>query len=173
VRYGATPDDWFHFDTILDLTADLLPVVSDPRVDISPLSKMKSTGKTPSIVNRQGHAAGLKDWTQRTSTPEDIARWSDDPRLGICVQTRRVRALDIDVEDEEIAEAIAVRWAELIEDESGPALGLRYRENSGKRLLAFIVEGELSKRHFKTEGGLVEFLATGQQFVAVGTHPSG
>ena len=173
MRYGATPDDWFHFDTILDLTADLLPVVSDPRVDISPLSKMKSTGKTPSIVNRQGHAAGLKDWTQRTSTPEDIARWSDDPRLGICVQTRRVRALDIDVEDEEIAEAIAVRWAELIEDESGPALGLRYRENSGKRLLAFIVEGELSKRHFKTEGGLVEFLATGQQFVAVGTHPSG
>lgn len=171
--YGATPDDWFHFDTILDLTDDLLPVVSDPTVQISPQSKMKATGKTPSIINRQGFAAGLKDWTQRRSDAEDVLGWAKDDRLGICVQTRRVRALDIDVEDEVLADEIAVRFAELLEDEGGPPLALRYRKNSGKRLLAFVVEGELSKRHFKVDGGLVEFLAGGQQFVAVGTHPSG
>jgi hypothetical protein len=32
--------------------------------------------------------------------------------------------------------------------------------------------GELHKRKFKCEHGIVEFLATGQQFIAVGTHPS-
>lgn len=28
-RYGASPEDWLHFDIILGLTADLLPVVSN------------------------------------------------------------------------------------------------------------------------------------------------
>jgi hypothetical protein len=55
----------------------------------------------------------------------------------------------------------------------GIELPARRRANSGKCLLAFRLVGEFGKRHFKTATGLVEFLATGQQFVAVGTHPSG
>jgi hypothetical protein len=47
------------------------------------------------------------------------------------------------------------------------------RANSGKRLMAFIVEGDLTKRRMVVEGGIIELLANGQQFVASGTHPSG
>lgn len=45
--------------------------------------------------------------------------------------------------------------------------------NSSKFLLAFRLEGEFTKRRFKTQHGIVEFLAAGQQFIACGTHPSG
>ena len=51
-RYGATPDDWLHLDLALGLTADLLPVVSNPGAIISENSTLKAIGKTPSRYNR-------------------------------------------------------------------------------------------------------------------------
>ena len=53
-------------------------------------------------------------------------------------------------------------------------LPVRMRANSGKLLIPFRYDGELFKRKFTCHmGGIVEMLATGQQFVAYGTHPSG
>lgn len=156
---------WAHFDLNLGLTADLLPVVSDPDVAISPNSKMKSKGKTPSIVNGGGMAAGLPSWTAKTTRPAEVDRWAADPRLGMCIQTRRVRAIDIDISDPVLADAVEQH----LENHLG-VLPCRVRGNSGKRLLAFIVEGEHFKRAWKGEGGLIEFLANGQQFVAAGPH---
>lgn len=171
--WGATPEDWAHFDLVCGLTADLLPVVSNPHAEISPASKMKGLGKTPSILNRNGQVAGLKDWTGRTATPAMLKAWAAQPDYGICVQTRDVRALDIDVDDPEAARAIAVRAAELMGAELGD-IPRRWRANSGKLLLAFrVAGGVLRKRSVRTAQGLIEFLAEGQQFVAVGTHPSG
>ncbi len=172
MAYGASPEEWAHLDLVLGLTADLLPVVSNPAAPISPNSKMKGVGKTPSMYNQARQVVGVADWTQRQSTSRDIERWMKEPDYGICIQTRHLRALDIDVDDEEKAGEIAVRAAQLL-CEQGEQLRLRYRSNSGKKLLAFYVEGDLYKRSFKCDGGLVEFLATGQQFVAVGTHTSG
>jgi len=40
-------------------------------------------------------------------------------------------------------------------------------------LLAFRLEGDHRKRIIRTKAGIIEFLATGQHFVAIGTHPSG
>ena len=167
--YGASPDDWTHFDLVLGLGADLLPVVSNPLAEIDPDSKMKELGKTPSRYNGAGRAVGIAGWTSHQASDGDIARWSKNGDLGICLQTRTVRALDIDVPDAELAEDITI----FVSQHLCQQLPARMRANSGKVLLAFTLPGELPKRRMTVEGGVVEFLATGQQFVAIGTHPSG
>lgn len=169
-RWGATPEEWAHWKR-LGLKADLLPVVSNPHAKISEQSKMKGLGKTPSLYNHRDEVSGFTDWTQHEATVQNIEAWAKQPDYGVCIQTRRVRALDTDVPDQAMAETIAERFAELI----GQALPVRYRDNSGKRLQAFICEGDLHKRAFRLpdDGGLVELLATGQQFIACGTHTSG
>jgi predicted P-loop ATPase len=164
--WGATPEDWAAWRA-LGLTADLLPVVSNPNAVISPMSKMKDLGKTPSRYGPDDLVVGLPKWTQAQSTARDVQRWSANSDLGICVQTRRMRAIDIDIAD-------PVRAAEIEELISYMAdLPVRFRENSGKCLMLFDMPGDFSKRVIKTAHGIIEFLATGQQFVAVGTHPSG
>ena len=165
--YGATVDDWADL-VMLGLTADLLPVVSDPNATISPDSKMKSIGKTPSRFNSNRQVAGFSDWTSYQATQTDINKWSKEPDYGICIQTRTVRAIDCDITDGTLADAIRSRIADHIGE-----LPARTRGNSPKFLLAFRTSGQLSKRIITTSAGNIEFLATGQQFIAAGTHPSG
>jgi hypothetical protein len=169
---GATPEAWAYWSAGLGLTDDLLPVVADVTAKVSEKSKLKDVGKTPSTFNRDGYVVGIAAWTRHVSTDGQIARWSHDGRLGICVQTRRVRAFDIDIADP--VHSAAVRDA--IEMLTGP-LPRRCRSNSGKQLLMLIVRGAegdaLTKRICRTPHGAIEFLAHGQQFVAVSTHPSG
>ena len=167
--YGASPDDWTHFDLVLGLGADLLPVVSNPLAELDPDSKLKEIGKTPSRYNGAGRVVGIAGWTAHQASDGDIARWARQGDYGICLQTRTVRALDIDVPDDELAEEITIFVARHL----GQQLPARMRVNSGKVLLAFTLPGELPKRKMTVEGGIIEFLATGQQFVAIGTHPSG
>lgn len=167
--YGATPADWNTLDLGLGLTEDLLPVVSNPTATISPNSKMKGIGKTPSIYNRDRKVVGLPDWTQKKSTAAEVGRWAKEPDYGICLQTRAVRALDIDVDDREKAMAIA----RFIGAKLMVWMPKRLRSNSGKCLMAFRLEGNFPKRILKVDGGIIEFLGNGQQFIAYGTHPSG
>lgn len=168
-NWGASPDDWFVLGTLADLCPDLLPVVSNPNAVISPDSKMAAIGKTPSRYNANRQVAGIADWTQRISTPNDLERWQKEPDYGICIQTRHVRALDVDVDDPDEAAAINRFVAEQV----GFRLPARWRRDAAKFLLAFTLPGEFTKRRFKTAHGMVEFLATGQQFIAAGTHPKG
>lgn len=163
---GATPQDWQRL-VDADLTADLLPVVSDTNAPIHPESKLKDIGKTPSRFNGE-FVVGIPKWTEQRSTERDVKRWAIDSRLGICIQTRRVRAIDVDIAD--LARSAEVRG--VVEALLG-TLPVRSRSNSGKLLLAFTLEGDLRKRIIRTPDGLIEFLATGQQFIAHGTHPSG
>ena len=166
-RFGASAAEWNHFDLVAELTEDLLPVVSNPGATISPNSKMQALGKTPSKYNGNGHAVGISDWTTYRATTADIESWSRQRDYGICLQTRRVRAIDVDIDDPQLAAQVrAVIYRHCI-------LPLRMRKNSGKFLLAFDLPGEFFKRRMSVDGGIIEFLATGQQFVAVGTHPAG
>lgn len=167
-RWGAAPGDWLHFDLALGLTEDLLPVVSNPDAPISAQSKMKSLGKTPSVYNRRRDVAGFKNWTEHKATVDDIALWEKEADYGICLQTRHVRGLDIDISDPERASDIVKYIENIIR-----VLPRRSRSTSGKCLLAFKLQGDLSKRVIRTDNGIIEFLANGQQFVACGTHPSG
>ena len=164
MSYGATPDDWINLD-LLGLTQDLLPVVSNPNSPISPKSNLKAIGKVPSRYNANRQIAGIPNWTQHKTTPQEIERWAKEPDYGICVQTRNVRALDIDIEQsKEVLNFLSANhWI----------FPCRFRSNSGKKLLAFRLKGDYSKRVMKTKNGPIEFLATGQHFVAIGTHPSG
>lgn len=164
---GAAPQDWARF-VAQGLTHDLLPVVSDTTIPISPQSRVKQVGKTPSIVNREGFVAGLAGWTATRATANQVRQWSADTRLGVCIQTREVRALDVDIDDS----AVSAEVRALVEMTLGD-LPCRWRSNSGKLLLAFRLPGAFTKRKLATAHGAVEFLATGQQFIAAGTHTSG
>ncbi len=175
VRFGATVEEWVHFDVTLGLTSDLLPVVANPEAVISEKSAMKEKGKVPSLYSRS-YVVGLPKWTQRIASDFDIAAWMKQPDYGICLQTRLVRALDVDVSDPEKAAEISA----FIVERLGMVLPCRWRANSSKCLFAFRLDGDLAKRVIrvteKTEevpSQLIEFLANGQQFVAAGTHTSG
>lgn len=159
-----------HFSERLKLRADLLPVVANPSAPIAPYSKLKDRGKTPSRYNSEREIHGITDWTNVNADARDISRWSREPDYGICLQTRLVRALDIDVADPAHADQIEQAIRDTV---PGVYFPKRWRANSGKRLLAFSCDGELHKRSFPVGTERIELLATGQQFVAVGTHPSG
>ena len=167
MSFGALPDNWFNFE-LLGLTADLLPVVSNPAGTVSPNSKLKDLGKVPSRYNHDGHIVGIANWTQKHSTAKEVEKWSQNPDYGICLQTREVRAIDADITDQELAKAIEHHIRRYIHSDI-----IRRRSNSTKFLIPFIVKGEMPKRVIKTQHGLIEFLANGQQFVAIGTHSSG
>jgi hypothetical protein len=169
MQYGATREEWDHFDLILGLGVDLLPVVSNPTATISPDSKMRGLGKTPSVYNKAGKVVGLPGWTELKANGKEFKAWSVQPDYGICIQTRKVRGIDIDVADP--AQAFAI--SQFIEHTLGYELPMRYRVDTGKCLLAIQIEGELPYRKIVVDGGVVELLSDGKQFVAIGTHPSG
>lgn len=170
VTFGASHNDWMHFSERLKLRADLLPVVANPAAAVAPYSKMKDLGKTPSRYNSDRQVHGIAGWTGVSADARDISRWAREPDYGICLQTRLVRAVDIDVTDPDLAEQIEQVVRDTI---PGVLFPRRWRANSPKRVLAFSFDGELTKRSFPVGSERVELLATGQQFVAVGTHPSG
>lgn len=170
MTFGAEHKDWVWFSERLGLRADLLPVVSNPAAPIAAYSKMKDKGKTPSRYNSEREVHGITKWTEVSASARDISTWARERDYGICIQTREVRAIDIDVADEAAASAIEQAVRDAV---PGVHFPKRYRANSGKRVLAFTYGGELTKRSFPVGGERVELLATGQQFVAVGTHPSG
>jgi putative DNA primase/helicase len=174
---GALPSDWRHLQAC-GLTADLLPVVSDPAVPRSDRSHVpeQNRGKVPSQM--YGNAwGGISGWAQHVSSGEEIAAWSADLRHGICLQTRRVRALDVDVTDPATAAEIEGVINAVF---GGYQLARRGRANSAKFLLAFEMPGPLTKRKLTltpksdtAPAQAIELLADGQQCIAHGTHPSG
>lgn len=176
LRWGARPEDWAVLATELGLRDDLLPVVSNPNAKISPQSKMKGVGKTPSRYNSFGHAAGFPRWPEHRATDSDIRAWQAQPDYGVCIQTRRLRGLDIDVSDQAIVDQILELVGEALDQK---VFETRQRSNSAKCLWPVWVDdpddGPLTKRRLilPDNAGAIEFLATGQQFIACGTHPSG
>ncbi|HHV9527683.1 TPA: VapE domain-containing protein [Escherichia coli] len=170
--WGATPDEWFHFDLVLGRTDQLLPVVCNPGAAISPDSKLKALGKTPSRYNRDRLVTGIAQWTEHVVTEHDFARWSNEPDYGICVRTGHGwLALDCDSEDEDIQAEIRKTLVQLL----GELPPRRWRANSNKCLYLLAVDGDFRKRIHRLAGdmGIIELLANGQQFVACGTHSSG
>lgn len=169
MTWGATPGAWAHWSSTLGLTEDLLPVVSNPHAEVSPDSKLMMIGKVPSDYNFRGQVRGIKGWTQRRSDSRDVERWAQVPDLGICLQTRTVKAIDIDVPDKKKAQRIVKHIEKLLPWHFFP---MRSRSDSGKCLLLF--KGPLpTKRVIPADGGMIEWLSEGQQCIIEGTHPEG
>lgn len=175
-RLGAQKALWQRFvDT--GLGDDLLPVVCDRSVPISPRSSLRELGKVPSAIDESGYAHGIKDWPNRNATIEEIERWSSDDRLGLCLQTRKCKVFDVDIEDRELADRVEQFLRPRLADLAGvdaDQVPLRYRENSNKFALIVRCEAEMPKRIIDLGGGnRIEFLGNGQQAMISGTHPSG
>jgi hypothetical protein len=173
---GATAEDWGHFDFVLGLGTNLLPCVpASPDVRVQEGSQLEGkVGKIPSMLNGRGEAHGLTGWQKREIAPSEVAYWSSDRRLNLCVRTgpiSNVYAFDIDIDDERTDKIIYE-----IESVVGK-LPIRSRANSLKSLLMVRMEEPCSKRKIKLDdnprGPAVEFLANGQQFLACGSHSSG
>lgn len=174
---GATLDEWSHFDFVLGLGANLLPCVpASPDVKVQEGSQLAGkVGKIPSMFNGRGEAHGLTGWQKREIASAEVAYWSSDRRLNMCVRTGPISgiyAFDIDIDEEYVFEII-----EVIESALGTCLPLRIRDNSHKQLLMFRMEEPCKKRKIKLDdqprGPALELLGDGQQFVACGTHSSG
>lgn len=166
---GARPGEWDAWRK--SAQDDLLPVVADPNAKISEFSKVKDIGKTPSDFNRRGEMRGFPDWTSHKATDSDIEKWRKEPRYGISLQTRRYRAIDVDIEDFDEAHDAMLMIKEFL----GEDVPIRSRSNSCKFAVLVDVPGDFRKRRFltKTPGDAIELLATGQQLVVSALHPSG
>lgn len=165
---GASIDDWVHFDLLLGLGGDLLPIIHDRSVIPSTGSNVTEFGKIPSEYARSGKGLGIAGWQMREVTSSNLVRWSADRRYSMGVRCSAVRAIDCDITDAALAVEVATVIAERVK-----LLPKRTRANSPKFLQAFRLSGEFRKRVITTQAGRIEFLANGQQFVAAGRHPSG
>ena len=106
----------------------------------------------------------------RRDPPEAATAHPNLSALNTGIMCDGLRALDIDCDDNDLAQRI--------EEEAVARFGLapvRWRGNSGRRLLVYrAAEGEPPKRVLAgTEGRKLEVLGRGQQFHAYGMHPSG
>jgi hypothetical protein len=168
-RWGAPADSWTRWISVLGGPEDLLPVVSNPEAKIASHSTMKALGKTPSRYNDRRQVVGIGKWTQVNASVAEVKRWANEPDYGISIQTRRLRAFDIDVEDEAKAERVLKALQPLIAD--APC---RWRAGTAKCLVPFwMTDDELFKHVLPVDGGMLEVLGNGQQFIAEGTHTSG
>lgn len=168
-RYGAFEHEWDHFDLILGLSQDLLPVVSNPHAAISPSSTLKASGKVPSRYTSTRHVVGIPKWTSHRSVEAQVALWRSEPDYGICLQTRSVRAIDLDLTDPLVVSSVRAAVTDILTVD----LPCRRRSNSSKCLLVFQFDEALGKRVVPASSGMIEILADGNHFVACGTHPSG
>lgn len=168
MHYGAADDEWALWDAWYGLTEDLLPVVCRPGQLLHPNSVLKDYGKVPSRYTSARQVVGFPNWTTYRAGSDDILRWSKQADYGLCLQTRRARALDFDITDLSYADYLRTSLEFL-----GYQFPWRTRTNSSKFLTLFFLEGDYGKQTLRTEHGLIEFLATGQQCVVAGTHPSG
>lgn len=77
---------------------DLLPVVADPDIKVSPKSKLPQTtlGKTPSVVDKDGFAHGVHGWAQSKALKFDLDTWGSDTRLGFGMRCSTLKAIMID-----------------------------------------------------------------------------
>jgi predicted P-loop ATPase len=166
-RYGARPEAWEEW-AALGVGDDLLPAVANPHAEIAPDSTMKALGKTPSRYNKDRQVVGIGKWTSYMASPNELKRWAAEPDYSLSVILRQLGAIDVDVADEGRAKAIRDAIITFL----GP-VPVRYRANSGKLLIPFRRGFAMPKRVLQVEGGMVEILGDGQQFIADGMHPSG
>lgn len=170
-RWGASPEDWAALSETHGLREDLLPVVSNPNAEVSALSHVKDVGKVPSLYNSAGRVVGFTGWTKHKTTAMEVRRWSVNPDYGICLQTRDVRALDVDVDDLALVDRIE---ALLTVEFAGGYLPVRRRSDSPRILVFFHMLEDLPYRRLKIDDhNAVEFLTKGKQFIIAGTHPKG
>ncbi len=151
---------------------DVLPIIPvGAKLIPESIIKPEMLGKIPGEFYRskKGWAGVRGKWTQREFTRKDLERYGLDG-AGVGLRCGDVSALDIDVKDPELVDAIR----ELAEWTLGPGpvrVGkppkalIPYRTPGGLRGPRLFFEDASGTQH------LVEWLGTGKQFVCEGIHP--
>jgi hypothetical protein len=116
----------------------------------------------------------LAHWSEITITDDMVEGWVRTHGGNVGLRTRRFPAVDLDVDDPEIAEACEMAVMSRI-----GRTARRTRANAARRLLLYRLEGPpFTKRivTFMTPSGTMaraEILATGQQAAVAGAHSTG
>jgi hypothetical protein len=152
--------------------SELLPIIP-PNAPLKEGSKVKPEyrGKTPGFKTAEGWVGLGGKWSDTYQMDRDGARRADKWGAGIGLQGRIFPAIDIDVEDPQLAGLIE----KLAFDILGPA-PVRGREGSARRLLMYRIEdGEIPfrKRRLPWTGAAVELLGKGSYYNVEGLHPKG
>ena len=124
---------------------------------------VKTDGKAPAGL-------GWPDMARRSPPPCAVPGAAVDPHAASTgILCDGLRAIDVDIDDEAVAERVEAVARELLGE--APT---RWRTDSPRILLLYrAAEGAPSKRALAGRLGKVEVLGRGQQFVADGTHPDG
>jgi putative DNA primase/helicase len=151
---------------------------TNPLADIKTLRRtLGANGFLPIPVVTGDKKPYIKDWPRLAAKGAFIEAEPEFKTLNTGVLANGLRAVDIDIEDAALANAVR----KVVVEKLGPA-PMRWRSNSGKHLLLYrAADGEPEKvRLFNTkkkdDNGAsynIEVLGKGQQFVAFGSHPSG
>jgi hypothetical protein len=163
VKYGW-PDWWDKYNQEL---VSVIPANADSETIAGHLR-----GKCPGTRKADGKWVGTTGAMADRLMTLDEAKTAHRSGAVIGMLGRNFPALDIDVEDEALADAIEKRAFDTL----GPA-PVRVRAGSSRRLLMYAGSGLQKRRlEFRTPDGCkhaVELLATGQYFNVDGIHPSG
>jgi hypothetical protein len=153
----------------------VIPIIP-PSAELSEQSRIPADqrGKVPGIRKQDGTWVGLHGWAEAEANPKRMGRWTESGAgVGLlCGSRGGIVAVDIDVTDEEVSQAIQ----KTVLDLTGPA-PVRVGRAPKSLVLLRLREGEEvshSKVKFALEDGtehLVEVLGKGKQFVAEGVHP--
>lgn len=176
-NWGATQSDW---DSLAQIAPeDVWPTVNHPGLTVAKTRNdpggYKSEGlfaKTPSQVTADNLVVRIPAWTKLQSNERQRDIWRNNPDLGFGVVCRMIKAIDIDIEDEDFADEVD----DAICDYLDITLPARRREGSGSRVLLYRLEAEertRKKRVVKTGSGAIEFLFDKQFVSLAGVHRSG
>lgn len=171
---GRLPSQQFRALANAGFLPDLLPGVP-PHANRSPTSKMSSeifeanAGKFPGKRLADGSWVGFHKWQNHQTTEADVEEWETWTDASVCVNARRMAAVDIDVTDADLAQDIEDLATRML----GPAP--RRVGNWPKRLMPYRVSLPISKMRVAFEKDnrrhAIEILGQGEHFVFYGVHP--
>ena len=179
---SAAPANLFATYSAAGFTEDLLPIIpvgAQLRAGVGPGEGLaKNRGKAPG--QKRGRTwVGLPEWTTLIAHAALLDDWHSSG-AGVGMQGRRFPALDIDVDDKDLAQIVH----DYADQRLGPA-PVRFGRGP-RRILVFAGSGFNKRRVVFGRPGetivdergqtkplthAVEFLATGQQYVVEGIHP--
>lgn len=150
-------------------TEDVLSIIPpDARLHETSRIPRESLGKVPGRMAGPDCYIGISNWTELKARRSDLMGWSRS-NCNIGLQTRRVRAIDIDCEDTDLVLSLRI----LIQLRCGKTLW-RGRANSARGALLYrCSEQSGGKRRLAWGDSKIEILGAGNQILIWGRHPSG
>lgn len=190
---GASYQQWV--DGFRLFKGSILPYVCTKDYPIYPTSKLHidNIGKIPSvcrhvkeITDSKGkvlipegkYVHGITGWVTKESTEGEVKRWANESSHGFGIVCRDVFAIDIDIDDDLYAKAVARVCSHFLSDIDPIHYIVRSREGVGRKVLLYrLAPEDVTGESFKkivvqTQDGMIEFLFH-RCFVALqGTHIS-